>query len=59
MTGQPLFVNIRVGQPLKMNGGRLFDQKGHPTLTEKPVMELLDFYKKLDRVLPPNWTTEG
>lgn len=59
MTGQPLFVNISVGELLKANGGRLFDQKGHPTLTEKPVIELLDFYKKLDRVLPPNWTTQG
>jgi multiple sugar transport system substrate-binding protein len=59
MTGQPLFVNIGVGELLKANGGRLFDQNGHPTLTEKPVIELLDFYKKLDRVLPPNWITQA
>jgi ABC-type glycerol-3-phosphate transport system substrate-binding protein len=56
MTGQPLFVNIAVGELLKTNGGRLFDGEGRPTLTEKPVVELLEFYKKLNRVLPPGWT---
>ena len=59
MTGQPLFVNIAVGELLKTNGGRLFDAQGRPTLTEKPVIELLDFYKKLNRVLPPGWTGHG
>jgi len=56
MTGQPLFINIAVGELLRTNGGRLFDAAGRPTLTEKPVLELLDFYKKLGRVLPPGWT---
>src|SRR3989454_3578904 len=56
MTGQPLFINIAVGELLRTNGGRLFDAEGRPTLTEKPVLELLDFYKKLGRVLPPGWT---
>jgi multiple sugar transport system substrate-binding protein len=56
LSGQPLFVNIQVGEFLKGNGGRLFDAEGRPTLTEKPVIELLDFYKKLNRVLPPGWT---
>ncbi len=59
MTGQPLFVNIAVGELLKTNGGRLFDAEGRPTLTEKPMIELLDFYKKLNRVLPPGWTGHG
>lgn len=59
MTGQPLFVNIAVGELLKTNGGRLFDAEGRPTLTEKPVVELLDFYKKLNTVLPPGWTGHG
>ncbi|HBH00581.1 MAG TPA: hypothetical protein DDZ42_01480 [Candidatus Rokubacteria bacterium] len=59
MTGAPLFINIGVGELLKTNNGRLFDGKGRPTLTEKPVIELLDFYKKLNRVLPPGWTGHG
>src|SRR5437773_2365298 len=59
MTGQPLFINIAVGELLKTNGGRLFDADGRPTLGERPVIELLDFYKKLNRVLPPGWTGHG
>ena len=59
MTGQPLFINIAVGELLKANGGRLFDAEGRPTLGEKPMIELLDFYKKLNRVLPPGWTGHG
>jgi multiple sugar transport system substrate-binding protein len=59
MTGAPLFINIGVGELLKTNGGRLFDEQGRPTLTEKPVIELLEFYKKLNRVLPPGWTGHG
>jgi hypothetical protein len=42
-----------VGELLKTDGGRLFDAPGRPALTEKPVIELLDFHKKLNRVLPP------
>jgi multiple sugar transport system substrate-binding protein len=59
MTGQPLFVNIAVGELLKTNGGRLFDAEGRPTLTDKRLIELLDFYKKLNTVLPPGWTGHG
>src|SRR5205809_5950074 len=56
MTGQPLFINIAVGEHLTANRGRLVDADGRPTRTEKPMLELLDFYKKLGRVLPPGWT---
>lgn len=59
MTGQPLFVNIAFGELLHANGGRLFDREGRPTLTERPVIELLDFYKRLNTVLPPDWTTRS
>src|SRR3990172_2679668 len=59
MTGAPLFINIGIGELLKTNGGRLFDEQGRPTLTSKPVIELLDFYKKLNGVLPPGWTGHG
>jgi len=59
MTGAPLFINIGIGELLKTNGGRLFDEQGRPTLTSKQVIELLDFYKKLNGVLPPGWTGHG
>jgi len=61
LPGTPLFINILVAELTKANGGRLFDLKtGRPTFTEKQVVEVLDFYKKLnDTVLPPGWLGHG
>lgn len=61
LPGVGLFINIAVGELTKANGGRLFDLKtGRPTFTEKPVIEVLDFYKKLSAtVLPPGWLGHG
>ncbi|MBI4637907.1 MAG: sugar ABC transporter substrate-binding protein [Candidatus Rokubacteria bacterium] len=61
LPGVGLFINIMVGELTKANGGRLFDGKtGRPTFTEKPVLEVLDFYKKLNAtVLPPGWLGHG
>lgn len=61
LPGVGLFINIMVGELTKANGGRLFDGKtGRPTFTEKPVVEVLDFYKKLSAtVLPPGWLGHG
>ena len=61
LPGVPLFVNILVAELTRANGGRLFDPRtGRPTFTEKQVVEVLDFYKKLnDTVLPPGWLGHG
>ncbi|HSD52485.1 MAG TPA: extracellular solute-binding protein, partial [Candidatus Methylomirabilis sp.] len=61
LPGVPLFVNILVAELTKANGGRLFDPRtGRPTFTEKQVVQVLDFYKKLnDTVLPPGWLGHG
>jgi len=61
MSGVPLFINIAVGELTKANGGRLFDPRtGRPTFTERPVVEVLDFYKRLTAtVLPPGWLGHG
>ncbi len=61
LPGVGLFINIMVGELVKANGGRLFDPRtGRPTFTEKPVIEALEFYKKLnDKVLPPGWLGHG
>lgn len=61
LPGTGLFINILVAELTKGNGGRLFDGKtGRPTFTEKQVVEVLDFYKKLnDTVLPPGWLGHG
>ena len=61
LPGVGLFINIAVGELTKANGGRLFDpQTGRPAFTEKQVIEVLDFYKKLSAtVLPPGWLGHG
>ncbi len=61
LPGVGLFINIAVGELTKANGGRLFDLKtGRPTFTEKQVIEVLDYYKKLtSTVLPPGWLGHG
>ena len=38
----------------------MFDENGRPTFTEKPVLEMLAFYKELnDCCLPPGWLGHG
>jgi len=61
LPGPPLFTNVLVAELTNANGGRLFDVKtGRPTFTEKQVVEVLDFYKRLnDTVLPPGWLGHG
>src|SRR5207247_10958907 len=52
MTGQPLFVNIAVGELLKTNGGRLFDDEGRPTRTDRAAIEVLGSDEKLAPLVP-------
>jgi multiple sugar transport system substrate-binding protein len=61
LPGVGLFINIAVGELTKANGGRLFDLRtGRPAFTEKQVIEVVDFYRKLnDTVLPPGWLGHG
>jgi hypothetical protein len=39
-------VNVAVGESLRANGSRPFDREGRPILTEKPVIQMLDFSKR-------------
>ena len=42
------------------NGGRLFDPNGRPTFTEKPIIEMLEFFKEVsDCCLAPDWLSHG
>lgn len=61
LPGVGLFINIAVGELTAANGGRLFDPRtGRPMFTEKQVIEVLEFYKKLSvTVLPPGWLGHG
>ena len=56
LAGPGFFINEDVYMWAGSNGGRLFDEKGRPTLTEKPVLEMLAFWKELsDCCLAPDW----
>ena len=57
LAGLGFFINEEVYMWVGSNGGRLFDEKGRPTFTEKPVLEVLAFWKKLQdrKVVPPGW----
>lgn len=56
LAGPGFFINEDVYMWVGSNGGRLFDEKGRPTFTEKPVLEMLQLYKELnDCCLAPDW----
>ncbi len=56
LAGPGFFLNEEVYMWTGSNGGRLFDEKGRPTFTEKPVLEMLEFWKELDECcLPKGW----
>jgi len=55
LPGTSFFITGVFDELLRSNDGRLFDPEGRPTLTEKPVLELLEFYQRLVPYLPPDW----
>jgi ABC-type glycerol-3-phosphate transport system substrate-binding protein len=56
LAGPGFFINEDLYMWVGSNGGRLFDENGRPTFTEKPVIEVLEFWKELnDCCLPPDW----
>lgn len=56
--GSPFFMDQFTVELVASNGGRLFDPNGRPTLTEKPVLETLEFWRELVKYAPPDWTSE-
>lgn len=57
--GSPFFVDQLTAELVASNNGRLFDKNWRPTLTEKEVIEVLDFWQKMVKFAPPDWTSEG
>lgn len=56
LAGPGFFINEDIYMFVGSNGGRLFDEKGRPTFTEKPVLEMLEFWKELAGCcLAPDW----
>jgi multiple sugar transport system substrate-binding protein len=53
--GDNLFINIIVGELIAANGGQLFDGSNRPQFTDKKMIELLAFWKRLTPYMPPGW----
>lgn len=57
--GDNLFVNIIMGELIKANGGELFDKSNKPLLTDKKMIEVLEFWRELVKYAPPGWEGHG
>jgi len=57
--GDNLFVNIMLGELIKANGGALFDKSNKPQLTDKKMIEVLEFWRELVKYAPPGWEGHG
>jgi ABC-type glycerol-3-phosphate transport system substrate-binding protein len=57
--GDNLFVNILLGELIKANGGVLFDKSNRPQLTDKKMIEVLEFWRELVKYAPPGWEGHG
>ena len=56
LAGEGGFINEEVLMWTGSNGGRMWDPDGRPTFTEQPMIEMLQFYKKVsDCCLWPGW----
>lgn len=57
--GDPFFIDQLFAELVANNGGQLFDSKdGHPLLESKPVVEVLEFFKKLRPHVDPSWISQ-
>jgi multiple sugar transport system substrate-binding protein len=57
--GDNLFINIMLGELIKANGGTLFDKANKPQLTDKKMIETLEFWRELVKYAPPGWEGHG
>jgi ABC-type glycerol-3-phosphate transport system substrate-binding protein len=57
--GDNLFINILLGELIKANGGILFDKSNKPQLTDKRMIEVLEFWRELVKYAPPGWEGHG
>jgi multiple sugar transport system substrate-binding protein len=57
--GDNLFINIILGELIKANGGALFDASNKPLMTDKKMIEVLEFWRELVKYAPPGWEGHG
>jgi multiple sugar transport system substrate-binding protein len=56
--GDPFFMDQLTVELLSSNGGRLFNEQNRPLLTDRRFIEVLQFYRELARLAPPDWLNE-
>jgi ABC-type glycerol-3-phosphate transport system substrate-binding protein len=59
LPGDNLFINILMGELIKSNGGALFDKNNKPLLTDRKMIEVLEFWRELVKYAPPGWEGHG
>lgn len=59
LPGTPFFITSVFDELRRSNHADLFDSEGNPLFTEKPMLELLEFYRRLVPYLPPDWFQYG
>jgi multiple sugar transport system substrate-binding protein len=59
LPGDNLFINILIGELIKANGGALFDKANKPLMTDKKMVETLEFLRELVKYAPPGWEGHG
>lgn len=59
LPGDNLFINIILGELIKANDGVLFDKSNKPMMTDKKMIEVLEFWRELAKYAPPGWEGHG
>lgn len=55
LPGDNLFINIILGELIKANGGVLFDKANRPQMTDRRMLEVLEFCRELAKYASPGW----
>jgi multiple sugar transport system substrate-binding protein len=58
LPGDNLFVNIILGELIRANGGALFDKANRPLITDRKMIETLEFLQKLLVYALPGWQSQ-
>ncbi len=55
LSGDNLFINILLGELIRANDGRLFDENHKPQLTDRRMIEVLQYLSQLLKYAIPGW----
>ena len=55
--GDPFFIDQLSCELIASNGGQLIDSSGNPNFEQRPVVEMLEFWRDMAQYAPPNWSS--